>query len=280
MFLNHIRMMPVPHTDATYVFWTKDPNKWNDRDHAVVLDGRNCSWSKTIIGMATVTKVGNRLALFYDGQFSNVHHHMGRDIGLAWLDLPLTPEKVRLQSLPPSEEDDTSSLKEWIWHPTVGEQAATVRFRGTIDLPADAKPKQARLVLTADDAYTVWLNGEKIGSGSSWQTIGSYDVTAHLRVGRNVLAVEVQNAGGPGGLIAGITTWLQDGRTLTAGSSSDWRCDTGKDPDWTKPEFNGAWQAAKTLGNASAAPWQLRSDGMEMLPEFLAARAPKRRCAH
>ncbi len=277
MFLNHIRLYPYPHTDATYVFWTKDPNKWSDRDHAVVLDGRNSKWSKTITGMATVTKVGNRLAIFYDANDSTDPGHMGRDIGLAWMDLPLSPEKVKLVALPPSEEDDTSSLKEWIWHPTVGEQAATVRFRGGFDLPAGVKAKRARLTITADDAYTLWLNGQRIGSGTDWQQLGIYDVAKHLRTGRNTIAVEVKNNGGAGGMIAGIKVWLENGRVVTSGSSSGWRCETGTDNtlSWTKPEFRADWPAAKTLGSVSSQPWQLSSSELDLLPAQLAVQAAK-----
>jgi hypothetical protein len=38
-----------------------------------------------------VIQVGNRLAIFYDAPGGASTSHLGRDIGLAWLDLPLTP---------------------------------------------------------------------------------------------------------------------------------------------------------------------------------------------
>jgi hypothetical protein len=64
----------------------------------VVLDRSNCSWSKHIIGLPSVVKIGDRLALFYDGNGEpkmpmGVRSHMNRDIGLAWLELPLAPPK-------------------------------------------------------------------------------------------------------------------------------------------------------------------------------------------
>ena len=60
----------------------------------VVLDDRNCSWSKDCIGMPTVIAAGRRLALLYDGPGAKSVSHMRRNIGLAWLDLPLVPPKV------------------------------------------------------------------------------------------------------------------------------------------------------------------------------------------
>jgi hypothetical protein len=57
----------------------------------VVLDGKNCTWSKKCIGMPSVITVGKRLAIFYDGPGGDSTDHMRRDLGLAWLELPLPP---------------------------------------------------------------------------------------------------------------------------------------------------------------------------------------------
>jgi len=93
LFTNHVGIIESGHeyTDAIWVYWTKDPTKWDPDRKAVVLDGQNCTWSKRCVGMPSVVPVGDRLALFYDAPGGNSMSHMGRDIGLAWLDLPLTP---------------------------------------------------------------------------------------------------------------------------------------------------------------------------------------------
>jgi hypothetical protein len=79
-----------------WVYWSKDLDHWDPAHKAVVLDGSNCSWSKHIIGLPSVVRVGNRLAVFYDGNGEakmpvGIKSHMNRDIGLAWLRLPLIP---------------------------------------------------------------------------------------------------------------------------------------------------------------------------------------------
>jgi hypothetical protein len=43
--------------------------------------------------MPSVIVVGKRLAIFYDAPGGNSTSHMGRDLGLAWLELPLSPPK-------------------------------------------------------------------------------------------------------------------------------------------------------------------------------------------
>jgi predicted GH43/DUF377 family glycosyl hydrolase len=83
----------VEYTDSIWVYWTKDLNHWNSADKAVVLDGKNCKWSKVCIGLPSVVKLGDRLAIFYDAPGGKGMSHMKRDVGLAWLDLPLNPPR-------------------------------------------------------------------------------------------------------------------------------------------------------------------------------------------
>ena len=94
MFVNHING-PGGYTDATYVFWTTDIRNWDGRKRAVVLDGTNCTWSTKTIGMATVQRAGDRLAMVYDSPGGDSISHTHRDIGLAWLQLPLVPPDER-----------------------------------------------------------------------------------------------------------------------------------------------------------------------------------------
>ena len=93
LFTNHIGLLADAgeYTDAVWVYWSQDLEGWNASDKAVVLDGHNCTWSKRCIGMPSVIVVGNRLAIFYDAPGGESKSHMKRDIGLAWLDLPLVP---------------------------------------------------------------------------------------------------------------------------------------------------------------------------------------------
>ena len=77
------------YTDAIWVYWSKDPNHWKAEDKAVVLDPGNCTWAKRCIGMPAVVPHDGKLAILYDALEGEKVHHMGRDIGLCWLDLPL-----------------------------------------------------------------------------------------------------------------------------------------------------------------------------------------------
>ena len=91
LFTNHIGIdeKGLEYTDAIWVYWSKDINKWNTEHKAVVLDSTNSVWAKGAIGMPAVIKVGNRLAMLYDAAEGPSKSHMFRSIGLAWMDLPL-----------------------------------------------------------------------------------------------------------------------------------------------------------------------------------------------
>jgi len=90
LFTNHVGIKDhSEYTDAVWVYWTKDLNKWDTAHKAVVLDRRNCKWSPWVVGLPSVIEVGGRLALFYDGLVGPEISHIRRDVGLAFLALPL-----------------------------------------------------------------------------------------------------------------------------------------------------------------------------------------------
>ena len=89
LFTNHIGLDEQgEYTESVWAYWSRDLNHWNPERRAIVLDQTNCKWSKRCIGMPSVVSVGGRLALFYDASGTHAGD-MGRDIGLAWLSLPL-----------------------------------------------------------------------------------------------------------------------------------------------------------------------------------------------
>ena len=91
LFTNHIGLDEFEYTDAVWVYWSKDLNHWDADNKAIVLDGENCTWANKAIGLPSVLPVGDRLAIFYDAPEGDSTSHMRRNVGLAWLSLPLSP---------------------------------------------------------------------------------------------------------------------------------------------------------------------------------------------
>ena len=85
----------------------------------------------------------------------------------------------------------------WIWHPdgdpADAVPAGTRYFRRTFDLPAAV----GELQITADDAFTVHVNGIEMARSpavaDAWRTGVIVDLAPALRAGRNVIAVAATN---------------------------------------------------------------------------------------
>jgi predicted GH43/DUF377 family glycosyl hydrolase len=94
LFTNHIGLdKDGEYTDAVWVYWSKDLNHWDPQQKAIVIDGQNCKWSRRCIGLPSVVRYKNRLAVYYDAPGGDSVSHMRRSVGLAWLELPLSPPK-------------------------------------------------------------------------------------------------------------------------------------------------------------------------------------------
>lgn len=93
LFTNHIGIDDAGRefTDAIWAYWSKDLNHWDPSNKAIVLDGENCTWSRKCIGLPSIVRAGDKLGLIYDAPGGESISHMKRHIGLAWLELPLSP---------------------------------------------------------------------------------------------------------------------------------------------------------------------------------------------
>src|SRR5262245_27167831 len=69
----------------------------------------------------------------------------------------------------------------WIWFdegdPLSSAPAETRYFRRGFAIEKEVA--KASLEITADNRFTVWVNGKQVGSGDTWSTLNRYDVTKH-----------------------------------------------------------------------------------------------------
>lgn len=93
MFTNHIGIDSNgrEYADAIWVYWSADVNHWDPANKAIVLDESTQKDHARCIGLPSVIQVGKKLAMFYDTPGGPDIGNMRRNIGLAWLDLPLHP---------------------------------------------------------------------------------------------------------------------------------------------------------------------------------------------
>lgn len=140
------------------------------------------------------------------------------------------------------------------WIGVAGSTPEVLAFRWTMDLAGGAS--YARLLVTADAAYDLFVNGVSVGSDADMASPEHYDVAHLLKPGRNVLAVKVTSSGAhPALLVAGRVIDGQ-GRLFELASDASWRAAPAPKGTWTEPGYNdSAWPAAAALGTYGALPW-------------------------
>jgi hypothetical protein len=83
------------------------------------------------------------------------------------------------QKIQPEKTDPyispTDGLGSWIWEEkTVDNQ--NCQFWNTFEIPKSGKITKARLVMTADNEFTLYLDGRELGLGVEWRELYIFDL--------------------------------------------------------------------------------------------------------
>ncbi|MEX2287932.1 MAG: HEAT repeat domain-containing protein [Planctomycetaceae bacterium] len=166
---------------------------------------------------------------------------------------------VALVSLAASARAQENYDAKWIWadtgNPAVEAPAGKVWFRHQVRSDG---PSTGIARIVADDAFVLWMNGQKVGEGKG-QQLYRFNLNGVVEEGRNVIAVEVANKDGKAGLFVDGEVRDQGGSRSPFDTGDQWRAtQTAPVGDaWLKPEFDaGSWQAAKVIGSHADSPWK------------------------
>ena len=150
----------------------------------------------------------------------------------------------------------------WIWppggNPAASEPPGTVYFRRGLTLAEDVEIETARVLMTADNSFQLWINGRKAGQGENFHQFYSLDVESLLRPGPNVLAVAAGNGGAsanPAGLIGTLMIQDKNGREYVVDTDQEWQTVRSVGEKWTTEASPTGWAAASELGPIDMAPW-------------------------
>ncbi|WP_406357824.1 family 78 glycoside hydrolase catalytic domain [Streptomyces sp. NBC_00658] len=158
----------------------------------------------------------------------------------------------------------------WIWSPgsTANSAPAGPRwFRGAVTLPAGTEIRRATLVATADDDFTLYVDGQELlhqpERTDAWRTGHLADVTeqAHGAIGgRIVVAALATNRGSasvnPGGLLVRLIVETASGGTVELVTGAGWRSAESEQQGWQQPDFEDAgWLDAVVLAPYGQGPW-------------------------
>jgi hypothetical protein len=127
----------------------------------------------------------------------------------------------------------------------------TAVFRARVEM-SDADLKNSRWDLNfsrIDDAGWIYVNGASIGKTTDWSRAYSFEVTKHLHLGTNVIAVIVRNNDGGGGLGAPTIERELDGTPVKL-QSFGYAGGIGK--TWSQPNFSDKNWKTIFVGAASS----------------------------
>ena len=162
----------------------------------------------------------------------------------------------------------------WIWFPE-GDPAQSappgVRdFRRRITLPADRTIRNVTALVTADNEFSLFVNGHPAGAGNDFHAPQSLDLTPLFHPGVNTLAIQARNTGdapNPAGLLGVFRVAFTSGVPLIVGTDGGWRAADHAPDGWERPGYDDAgWAAAQSLGQNGMEPWGPISGSSRALP--------------
>src|SRR5262249_29890438 len=141
------------------------------------------------------------------------------------------------------------------------------RLWRSIEVPASATITKARLVMTADNEFTLFLDGRELGHGAEWRELYDFDLTRLLLPGKHVLAVVAFNSISYAGMILGLRLELSDGRVIEIKSDPNWRIVPEGTRGWEKrTKASDAWPPASVVGVFGGKPWDGMPVNLDKMP--------------
>jgi len=170
----------------------------------------------------------------------------------------------------------------WIWAPTdeSGPPAAGAEVVLRRDFEPTGKVRAAGLVVTADNAFDLYLNRKKIAGDDDWTRLQEVPVTTRLKKdGVNRLLLVARNGGrgpNPAGAFCALRLVYEDGSEEIIATDESWRAST----EIPKPEKVRRWKIGKLPWRAavpvSVSTWSKTIDP-EVGSRLAAASADSRR---
>ncbi|MBW8863784.1 MAG: hypothetical protein JF609_02470, partial [Verrucomicrobia bacterium] len=162
----------------------------------------------------------------------------------------------------------TNGLGSWIWDQKTRDNQVC-QFWKTFEIPEGAKVTKARLVMTADNEFTLYLDGRELGRGVEWRELFVFDLTPLLAPGQHVLAVHCYNGSFFAGMLLGLRVDLADGRSINVKSDRTWKVVPDGVSRWEKrTEAQPAWPGTTIIAPLGGSPWWTAPEAVIMMPSL------------
>lgn len=165
----------------------------------------------------------------------------------------VTPVYHGLAYDPNGRESDA----DWIWHEEIELDRRVLPkpgkryFRKAFSINKGEALQKAELLITADHAYTFYLNGTQISEGADWHKVQRLEIPADRFEPENLIAVAGENDGvipNPAGLLMSLRLQYADSSFQFVHSDRSWMSTDSLHENWTSQTFDdtdwdGAWRS-------------------------------------
>lgn len=167
----------------------------------------------------------------------------------------------------------------WIWAPGPTDAHEPVGFFLAREFEIE-RLLPAWLSITADESYSLSLNGRHIGADHYREDgqVDRYEVTDMLRVGRNRLVVEVRSSRGIGGLLSSLVEETADGsRRALLVTDEHWQVFRRFSPSWYRAETLSGGERPRVWERPPTGRWRLADAAADRPLPFLPGERARRR---
>jgi hypothetical protein len=182
-----------------------------------------------------------------------------RSFGRGWVIRPLEGGQKE-QAV--AEAPARLGAAKWIWfkegNPAVAAPPDRRYFRRLLILEGKGEIESARMVMTADNEFEFWINGQRAGGGDDFTHTYLMDCTRLLTPGTNLLAVLGVNGAdyaNPAGLVGNLVIKYRDGRKIELRTDGQWEAAMSVPRNWKSEVAAAAWEPAMELGDVGMEPW-------------------------
>jgi len=156
----------------------------------------------------------------------------------------------------PARSPEPLAKARWIWHGNGNAMSAAAGekrfFRRMVSLKGKPAVASAAIALTADNAFSLRVNGREIGEGDNFTNVYTFDLPGLRADADNLIEVEAVNQGdapNPAGLIGSLRVRFADGSSLAVVTDAQWH---------SAATAGGPWTPARDLGPMPMGPWNLK----------------------
>lgn len=154
-------------------------------------------------------------------------------------------------------------FSKWVWfpggNPAEKTSPGTRYFRRTVIISKNKKIAKAQYLITADNRFKLYVNGEVVGKGDNAKKEYKFDVSGLLHIGENILAVAATNRGpedNGAGLIGVLRIEFLNGDTLIVPMDREWKTFSEEISGWKNNKFDDSgWVVAQEIGDCGIEPW-------------------------